>query len=258
MMSAAFPLEPISSIDSVGCLSRSSIVEADQTLFWVASDGTVRRLAGYAAQVVSSDDIAEAIASTTDKANIQALAWVDRGNTMIEFSCADWTYVLNLATGFWHEQKSYEQSRWRAAWSMNLAGRHIVGDYASANLYELDPNTYTDAGDALVSEVHMGIDRFPRGFTLDTVEVQTFAGVGLNNPSAHLSDPEMMIAVSRDQGRTWPVERRAKLGKIGEYGTRTYAHGFGTCLSSGRVRLSISAAVRRGISGVSIDAEGLK
>lgn len=252
-----FPLTPIAAIDGVGCMSGASIVTADQTLFWVANDGTVRRLNGYAADIVSSDDVAEAIASSSDRANIQAFSWVDRGNTLIEFSCVDWTYVLNTKTGRWHEQKSYGAQRWRAAWYMNLGGRHIVGDYAAGKLYEIDPATYTDAGEPLVMEMHTGTDPFSGGMTIDSIWAEAVTGVGLTSTPDHLADPEMMIAVSKDYGRTWPIERRARLGKIGEYTTRVYAHLFGSNTGAMRIRLSISAAVARGILSLVIDAEGL-
>ena len=250
-----FPLAPIGSIDGIGCLSAASIVTADQTLYFVANDGTVRRLDGYTAPVVSTDDVAEAIAGTTDRANITAFSWTDRGNTFVEFSCADWTYVLNTATGYWHEQRSYGLTRWRAQHYMTLGGQHIVGDYASGTLYRLDPSVYTDAGNTLLTEVITSVSLWPDGLTIDRIDVETIAGVGLNSSSDHLSDPQMMIAASADDGRTWKIEREAPLGKIGEYETSTSAHQFGSFSRSATIKLAVSAAVQRGIVGLTAEAE---
>jgi hypothetical protein len=250
-----FPLAPVTNIDGIGCLSAASIVSADQTLLWVASDGSVRRLNGYAAEVVSTDDIAEAIAASADRANITALSWVDRGNTFVEFSCADWTYVLNLSTRYWHEQRSYGQARWRAQHYMLLGGRHIVGDYAAGALYEIDADAITDGTSALVSEVITSASLFPDGISIDRIDVETVAGVGLNSPLDHLADPQMMIAASADDGRTWKIERNAPLGPIGAFETRTSAHQFGQFRNAATLRLSVSAAVQRGIVGLTAEAE---
>lgn len=250
-----FPLAPIGSIDGIGCMAAASVVQANQTLYFVASDGTVRKLDGYTAAVVSTDDIAEAIATTTDRANITAFAWTDRGNTFLEFSCADWTYVLNLATGYWHEQRSYGLTRWRAQHYMQLGGRHIVGDYNAGTLYEISPTTYTDAGGTLLTEVVTSVSLVPDGMTLDRIDVETIAGVGLNSPSDHLSDPQMMIAASANDGRTWKIEREAPLGKIGEFEACTSAHQFGSFPKAATLKLSVSAAVQRGIVGLTAEAE---
>jgi hypothetical protein len=53
-------------------------------------------------------------------------------------------------------------------------------------------------------------------FTIDNLRVELETGLGLSTGQG--SDPELMFRQSLDGGKTWGNERRAKVGKLGNYG----------------------------------------
>ena len=141
---------------------------------------------------------------------------------------------------------------------MNFAGKRIVGDFESGLLYELDPDTYTEAGNNLIMTVRFPVHSWPKALSLKTLDVDMIPGVGLNDSDLHLSDPQLMMRVSKNGGVTWGDEATRSIGKIGQYTKTTSFHkgDFGVSLSDGYVvELKVSAGVVRGFTGVSGEPE---
>lgn len=244
---------------SVGCLSGASIAELNQTILWVADDRTVRMLNGYEPQVISTPDVQEAIEAAPDRARIEALVYAHAGNIFYKISCASFTWVYNAVNGRWHEEKSTGANRWRGRGSAMLNDERIIGDYARGLLYTSSPNTYDEDGSPIICEVHTAIDGYPAGMIVNRLFVDGQTGVGLNSTVPEDADPELMIDASRDGGRSWTIQRRAKLGQIGEFSKRPVAHRLGSFDGRGaRLRVSCSASVLRVINGLSVDVEGLE
>ena len=87
----------------------------------------------------------------------------------------------------------------------------------------------------------------------DGVEVDVVSGVGLNSASTWNSDPEIMVDFSENGGKTFVGERRAKIGKQGEYNQTVRLNRWGRCTKKGRIwRLRASAAVLKAINGASL------
>jgi len=100
-------------------------------------------------------------------------------------------------------------------------GMHIVGDYQNGKVYELDPDTYSDAGDemkALRACPHITDQNDLNKLFHHRLQIDAEAGVGLT--SGQGSDPQIMLRWSDDGGHTWSNEHWTTLGGIGEYKTR--------------------------------------
>mgnify|MGYP001572094098 CR=1 FL=1 len=163
-----------------------------------------------------------------------------------------WFYVLTFPTedtswilpkgGEWFEVGSSLDGRWRANSYAFAFGKHLVADYSSANIYELDAETYTDAGETIVrtrdsASIHGGLfKRDGKEFELTSLELILETGIGL--VSGQGSDPVIMVSVSNDGGKTFGTERMLRCGMLGEQVTvRTGSFGrFKECV----IRLRVS------------------
>jgi hypothetical protein len=95
---------------------------------------------------------------------------------------------------------------------------HIIGSYNSGELYTLDPDYYFDGVDTTIIRemvsVPLGEDSAWKVCGKFQIDMET--GVGLNDGQG--SDPQIMLQVSYDRGRTWGIEKWRSSGKIGQYG----------------------------------------
>ena len=102
--------------------------------------------------------------------------------------------------------------------------KHLVGDWENGNIYELDPETYTDNGapiTRLKSFQHMSADGVRQFFDRLTLDMQ--AGVGSNADPV----PEVYLRCSDDGGYTWSAPRQASAGMVGQYRNKPNFHRLG-------------------------------
>ena len=99
-----FPFVPVANIE-LGLLSARAAVRLDRDVYWIASDGTVKRMEGYGGVTISEPALERAIGSVADASTIFAFAWNSRtlGHSFVAFSCPEWTWVYDVREGLWHE-----------------------------------------------------------------------------------------------------------------------------------------------------------
>lgn len=251
-----FPFTRTTSIE-VGCLAAGSVATIDQTLAWVAHDGTVRVLDGYSARRVSTYPVERFISSHADPSDLTACAWTRDGNTFYSLSGSNGTWEFNLTTNRWHERKSYGLDRWRGAVAVQFGNRNIVGDYASPTLYEMSPAYYDEAGTEIVMEIQTPpVHGFPYRIRHNALHVDVVPGVGITGAASHISSPVIIMDYSDDGGATWSTQRTAPLGPAGDRLRIARFHRLG--MSRARTyRLSVSASVARSFVGLSVNIDRL-
>ena len=264
---AAFPFERLSIPPmEFGLLARDSAAIVDEAMVWLAHDGTVRLAEAYNSLRISNHSVERSIAAETDKSTIEGFSYSERGHTYYVLSGTGFTWVfdhtLALTVGMmdaWHERESYTIGRWRARAHAEFEGKNIVGDYSTGKLYEIDPDTYDEAGNHLVMTIQIPVHAYPMKIRLNAIYVDVIPGVGLNSTDAHLSNPQMMCSMSKNGGITFGKERTRSLGGIGERNTRVKFTRFGKTKEDGAIiRISVSAAVIRGISGMAANYDILE
>lgn len=243
-----------------GCMAGASAVSTDDLMVWVADDGTVRAAQGYEGIRISTHQIERDIDDEPSKSSMVAWTFSSRGHTYYVLSGTAFTHVIDLATKLPHERQSHRLARWRAQWHAKAGEKLIVGDYASDKLYELAHDAYDEAGTPLVMTVEAPIlHKYPERLKLNEIAFDVVAGQGTNSTDPHVGQPEIMLALSTNGGKTWAPTRRREVGRIGEFGKRVRFHRNGTSNEDGfKFRVSASAAVVRGISGASVDIEALR
>ena len=222
-----FPFERIQGafIES-GCAAPWSAAKMDNAVFWLGKDqrgqGLIFRTNMYTPQVISTRALETRIASYTDISDAFAFTFQMFGHQFyaLIFPTGNESWLYDASTQQWTQWEYFDPdngpSRHRANCSCFCFGKQLVGDSKTGRIYELSPDTYTDAGQTIRrvrAGRHMHDERkriFHRAF-----EVDFEFGVGTNSGDG--IDPQAMMQYSDDGGHTWSSELWAPLGKQGQY-----------------------------------------
>lgn len=231
------PNEPFVRIEGVtakwGLAAIGSLVEFDNSIAFLGKNNegqvTVIRFNGYQPQRISTSDLESVINKYAVKADARGYSYMLNGHPMyvLSFPSAGYSWLYDGSTGAWSPLKSYNITRHKTEFSVDYLDKTIVTDYANGNLYVLDELTYTDNGDIIEREIigehwdSPDLEREP--IYLIRADMET--GVGL--VSGQGENPQIMLAYSKDRGRTWSSERWRPFGRIGEYRARVDWNRFG-------------------------------
>jgi hypothetical protein len=156
-----FPYAPIpSAYMEQGCGAQFSVVNMDNSTFWIGADsrGTAMawRANGYTPARISTHAIEFAWSQYPRIDDAIAYAYQDQGHTfwVLYFPSVSATWVYDAATNMWHER-----SFWDPAHGVFVAdrsrchcfgfGKHLVGDWATGNIYDMSINYLTDFGNPI-------------------------------------------------------------------------------------------------------------
>jgi hypothetical protein len=225
------PLFPFSRIEGAfithGTAAAYSPAKLDNTIYWLGQDesgnGIVWRAAGYQPLRCSTHAVEQAIAKYSRIDDAIAWTYQQEGHSfyVLTFPTGNATWVYDAATHMWHERAHTQANgflgRHLSEFHTMAFGKHFVNDYASGNIYQLDTQTYTDAGTA-ISKIRTSpyISGELRSLIISRLQLDIEVGVGLPDGTA----AQCMLRWSDDGGRTWSNEYWVSLGKIGQTLTR--------------------------------------
>lgn len=210
-----FPLERVpSGVCEIGLLSRFGFAKADNSVFFPATDFTVRRMEGYTPVIISTPAISQAIEDLVDK-TLYGMTWTESGHTMYGLTSSEWTKVYDTSAQLWHDKQSYGYNYWRGMFALNAYSKWLIGDQTSNKLGELSADTFSEWGDHLVmlGTAYVSAEnnaQIPSG----RLELVFEQGVGLATGQG--SNPQIMLRQSFDEGRKWGSEHWRDMGRIGE------------------------------------------
>lgn len=246
-----FPFVRISEAtnDELGLGARWSLVEMDNTHYWVGSDREVYRAAGYNAQQISDPSISEQLRSV-DLSKITAFSYTDGGHKFYQLNLDDKSLVFDAKESTWHVRSywnngAYEKSR--GATYVRFDDKHIVGDHTTNQLYILDSDTYTDANSKPLRWEMITPPIHDNGTWLQIQNLQIDFEVGVGLPAS--GNPGVLLEVS-DDARTWNAGRQMGMGKIGDYTYRSIARRLGGTRHQKIFRVSGSSPVKTNIKGI--------
>jgi len=207
----------------VGCAADLSVAKIDNTVFFLGSNaygsGLVYKLNQYTPQIISNRGIEYLINSLTRIDDAFAYTYQKNGHSfyVLTFPTDNKTLVYDASIGdndlAWSVRETYGLGRDRASCYAFAFGKHLVGDFVSGVLYELDENTHTDAGLPIVWSrtcAHI-ISDFKR-IKHKEVVLNFETGVGLEDGT----DPLVYLTYSDDGGHRYITPREASLGVIGQ------------------------------------------
>lgn len=185
----------------------------------------VMQMRGHALQPISTQEMDSIINGYMTKSDATAYAYMLGGHPMmqINFPSQGKSWLYDGSTQLWSELESgLSGDRHRGEILIDYLNSPRVADYSNGNIYTLDADTYTDNGVPIPREiisktVYVGTNK---RLVIHRLSVDCETGNGL--VSGQGFDPQMMLQVSKDSGRTWGNELWTSMGKIGEFVQRAY------------------------------------
>jgi len=231
------PYIPIQgSFSEFGAAAMSATVQADNSVLWIGADerggAIAQRLVGYNNQRISTHAVEFAWQNYTTVADARGYTYQENGHTfwVIWFPTANATWVYDISTQFWHQRGAWNaiSGTYDADHSQSHTfnfNKHLVGDWASGNIYEQSTSIYADNGGIL-----RWLRRSPtankdnKWIYYSELEIDIEPGLGpqppfldgLGNPRP----PQIMLRWSNDATKTWSSTFLLGCGKAGEYGAR--------------------------------------
>ena len=235
----------------IGCLNGDTAVKVDQSVLWLASDGTVRRLQGVTPVRVSTHAVERAIRSYT-LSGAYALTMTWDGHIWYVLTFPEGTWIYDITTQKWFERRSYGYDNWRVSCAAQLDGVTYVGDAITNKLGILD-DVFTEWDDVLrMAWTYPSIYADRARAVHNRLEIVFEAGVGIATGQG--SDPVVSLEIS-DDGKTFREAPLRRMGKIGEYRNRAVWHRLGQ--SRERVyRAYVSDPVRRKVVDTQTEVTG--
>lgn len=222
-------------------------VEADNTLFWIDLNehgGLIaRRLNGTIGERVSTH--AQELRWQNYATALDAVAYVyqEYGHTFwcIYFPTANETWCYDISTGEWHQR-----GRWKTASGTYEAEhamchvyvfqKHLVGDWATGNIYWQSMNFNTDNGYAIrwyrltpttskenewlyYDEFRADVDTGQVPTALDiTLWTAVYGSAPLVGGNGQRRNPQIVLRWSNNNGKNWSNEHLLDCRAGGEYG----------------------------------------
>ena len=194
----------------------------DNTFGFLASDLTVRMLRGVTPTRISTHAIEESIRSLARRDDAIGLAFTLNGHLFyaLNFPSGERTFICDLTTQQWHEADSYLGQNWQVVSIASAYGKILVQD-GEGRIGELDPKYYQYWTDPQVMAwTYQSVYAENETAFHDRLEIIGTKGVGLLTGQG--SDPQIMLEVSDDGGKTFRMFSSRSLGRIGEYRWRCF------------------------------------
>lgn len=231
-----------------------------ESLYFLGSDRVFYRLNGTQAQRVSkhaNEQIWQTYGDISDF-HVFGLTWEGHDFIVLTFPTAEKTWVFDATYGLWHERESWDADgnsigRWCANAHINAYDKHFIGDINSGKIGELSASVYTEFGNTMRGLVQGApIHKDGHKVYMPRFEIDVEAGIGLS--SGQGSDPQLVLSISDDGGRTFQQTEWRSMGMIGEYGRKLSWTGMGSFYQR-TFRLEITDPVRRSIITNYVDVE---
>lgn len=222
-----------------GCFDRDSIVQLDNSLIFFGDDRIVYRLNGYTPVRISTHAIEYALRNA---AYARAFTFNQEGHKFYALGTDVGTFVHDIATGAWHERRSWELDNWRVNGAVTFGTRTILSDGYTGLLYASNFDTHEENGEPISVEITLPtIESGDRSeMTMYAFEVVCETGVGLETGE----EPQIAMTYSDDGGRSWSNELWRSLGVVGAYRTRAVWRKLGQFWQR-QIRLVMTDPVRR-------------
>ena len=258
----SFPFAAIGgATQETGCAAPGSACRMDNSLIWLGADergdAMVWRAQGYTPVRISTHALEEEMRTYPRIDDASAFSYQQGGHSFyqITFPRAGKTWCYDAATQQWHERAYRNQAnqleRVRDNCHVFYERKHLVGDYETGAIYELDLDTYTDAGAEIVrikSFQHMTADNARQFFKHLTLDMQA----GVCNGAEQ--DPQVSLRWSDDGGRTWSSMLTTSLGKTGQFRNKPCFNRLG--MGRDRVfEVSTSANAKIALQGAFLEAQ---
>lgn len=254
---ATFPFQRVNSSSqiSVGVAAPSTILELDNTAFWVGKDkngtGVVYRADGYSPKRISTEAVELRLQAAPSISTLKAMAYQEAGHTfyIITGGGMETAQVYDVSTNLWTEWSYFNSSgNYELPLTNDLFyafGKTLALDRTSGKVYEQSSKYYSDGGEEIACDrifTHIFDNGNP--FLIKNLILNFETGVG----NTTVENPKAMLYLSNDGGRTFYTYYEAFMGKAGEFLSRVVFWRLGRHRQC-TFRVRVTDSVKRVITG---------
>lgn len=216
---------------NVGIAGRTAVTNTDQHLYWVGDDRKVYQAVGASSRPITDPDWAGGPSVAYNLERLEtvndcvASHFVLEGQTFVlfYFSASDKSFLFSETRGYWVELD------WIGSAVAYVYNRNLVTDKNTGNVYELDPETYTDNGatrfrELVLPSLNGSMINHDGRVIVSHLRMNMQVGVGLETGQG--SNPQVMCQFSPDGGHTYQAERFVEFGALGDYDKRVDFYDF--------------------------------
>ena len=259
---ATFPFQRVNSSSqiSVGVAAPSTILELDNTAFWVGKDkngtGVVYRADGYSPKRISTEAVELRLQAAPSISTLKAMAYQEAGHTfyIITGGGMETAQVYDVSTNLWTEWSYFNSSgNYELPLTNDLFyafGKTLALDRTSGKVYEQSSKYYSDGGEEIACDrifTHIFDNGNP--FLIKNLILNFETGVG----NTTVENPKAMLYLSNDGGRTFYTYYEAFMGKAGEFLSRVVFWRLGRHRQC-TFRVRVTDSVKRVITGGQFNA----
>ncbi len=222
-----FPFQRIpGAVTDIGIANADTIGRIHNSIFFVGNDYKVYSTSGYEILPISNTSI-ELLIDESNVRKFMAFTYYNNGHYFYVLHLSEYTTVVyDAVTGLWHRRVSctdeqdplLDGGRWKINGAINRYDKQTIYGYSARSFYELSTNFYTDDGVKIRREaVTMPLNKTPNHVTLAEIQVDMESGAYDNTL---ISNYEIWLQLSGDDGRSWGNRRIGNIGKRGQYTVR--------------------------------------
>lgn len=196
-----------------GCAAAFSVASEDNTVFWLGNDGMVYRADGYRPARISDEGIERLIGDARPYTDAYGWVYAIPGHKFYVLTFPGrLTVAYDIATGGWHQAKTYGSGSWDVVGPHKLGPTVVLGHGGVCQLSKL---AYQDAG-GILERAATAPPLYSSGKRIQVDAYWLDCDVGTADVSVA---PTVMLQLAKD-GETFGNIRTRGLGSVGDYKRR--------------------------------------
>jgi hypothetical protein len=219
-----------------GIIAPNSPFRLDNSVFWLGGDergaGIFWRANGYTPVRVSNHAVEAEWRTYPTMTDAVGYTQQEGGHSFgwLYFPSANKTWVYDAATGMWHERAFWNAANGiytahRSQCHMFNFGKHLMGDWASGNIYNMSPSIYTDFENSIRSLRRSPYISTEEKWTyFSQLQIDIEAGLGPQPPlldgNGEPRSPQLMLSWFKGGSRIQSNEYTLSFGQAGEFTMR--------------------------------------
>lgn len=233
---APFPFAPVPNVQiPYGIAAPFTLKPVGSSVLWLShnqnGDGQVVEALGYAPTVVSTEAEEYAWSQYSRIDDAVAYTYQDQGHEfyVLNFPTAGATWCYDKTEGLWHERGSRdattgEYTVFGPQYHTHAFNKHLVLHAENGSVYDQNIAFTTDADGDLIRRLRVPplLTADQKLVFIDRLQVVLEAGLGLTTGQG--IDPQVMLEMSRNGGKTWGNIRSRSAGVQGAYTHRVVWH----------------------------------
>ena len=225
------PFAPyVSSVIPYGIVAQFSASVGNGVIYWLGASAEgqdfVLKAPGSTPQVISTHALSNVLRGYSKLSDAIGDTYTSLGHTfyLLSFPEANSTLCYDHNTSLWHNRGTWisEDNQfvdWRPRFHAFAYGQHRMLDAETGKIYHMDESFGSDVDDREIRRLRQPPPLFQENKRIFVTEFELDLEPGLGT-SGQGEDPQVMMSISNDGGKTFGIEHFMSAGKTGEYGTR--------------------------------------